>query len=46
VTLVTPYFFRFLQLTHLEEAARWDSDLIVLGSNGYGGWQRFLLGSV
>jgi nucleotide-binding universal stress UspA family protein len=30
----------------LEEAERWDADLIVLGSHGYALWQRFLLGSV
>jgi nucleotide-binding universal stress UspA family protein len=30
----------------LEEAEKWDADLIVLGSHGYSGWQRFLLGSV
>jgi nucleotide-binding universal stress UspA family protein len=30
----------------LDEAERWDADLIVLGSHGYSGWQRFLLGSV
>jgi nucleotide-binding universal stress UspA family protein len=30
----------------LDEAKRWDADLIVLGSHGYSGWQRFLLGSV
>lgn len=30
----------------LEEAERWEADLIVLGSHGYGLWQRFLLGSV
>jgi nucleotide-binding universal stress UspA family protein len=30
----------------LEEAERWDADLIVLGSHGYGLWQKFLLGSV
>ena len=30
----------------LDEAQRWDTDLIVLGSHGYSGWQRFLLGSV
>ena len=30
----------------LEEAERWGADLIVLGSHGYGLWQKFLLGSV
>jgi nucleotide-binding universal stress UspA family protein len=30
----------------LDEAEKWDADLIVLGSHGYGGLQRFLLGSV
>jgi nucleotide-binding universal stress UspA family protein len=30
----------------LDEAAAWRADLIVLGSHGYRGWQRFLLGSV
>jgi nucleotide-binding universal stress UspA family protein len=30
----------------LDEANRWGADLIVLGSHGYRGLQRFLLGSV
>jgi nucleotide-binding universal stress UspA family protein len=30
----------------LDEAEKWGADLIMLGSHGYSGWQRFLLGSV
>ncbi len=30
----------------LEEAERWHADMIAIGSHGYRGWQRFLLGSV
>jgi nucleotide-binding universal stress UspA family protein len=30
----------------LDEAEKWGADLIVIGSHGYSGWQRFLLGSV
>ena len=30
----------------LDEAESWGADLIVLGSHGYRGWERFLLGSV
>ena len=30
----------------LDGAEKWGADLIVLGSHGYSGWQRFLLGSV
>ncbi|HEU0184073.1 MAG TPA: universal stress protein, partial [Blastocatellia bacterium] len=30
----------------LDEAESWGADLIVLGSHGYKGWRRFLLGSV
>jgi nucleotide-binding universal stress UspA family protein len=30
----------------LDESEKWNADLIVVGSHGYRGWQRFLLGSV
>lgn len=30
----------------VEEAERWGADLIILGSHGYGAWNRLLLGSV
>jgi len=30
----------------IDEAEKWGADLVVLGSHGYRGWQRFLLGSV
>lgn len=30
----------------LDQADRWKADLIIMGSHGYGAWQRFLLGSV
>jgi nucleotide-binding universal stress UspA family protein len=30
----------------LEEAESWGANLIVVGSHGYGKWERFLLGSV
>ncbi|HKQ77070.1 MAG TPA: universal stress protein [Blastocatellia bacterium] len=30
----------------LDVAEHWGADLIVLGSHGYSGWRRFLLGSV
>lgn len=30
----------------LDKAESWGADLIVIGSHGYSGWQRFLLGSV
>jgi nucleotide-binding universal stress UspA family protein len=34
------------KLMILEEAEQWNPDLIVVGSHGYSGWQKFLLGSV
>lgn len=30
----------------LDESERWGAELVVVGSHGYRGWQRFLLGSV
>src|SRR5688500_14920005 len=30
----------------LDEAGSWGADLIIVGSHGYGRWERFLLGSV
>ncbi|MFT3744813.1 MAG: universal stress protein [Pyrinomonadaceae bacterium] len=30
----------------VEEAANWNADLIIMGSHGYGFWQRAVLGSV
>ncbi len=30
----------------IDEAESWGADLIVVGSHGYGRWERFLLGSV
>lgn len=30
----------------LEESERWHADVIAIGSHGYRGWKRFLLGSV
>jgi nucleotide-binding universal stress UspA family protein len=32
--------------TIIEEAENWGADLIIMGSHGYGFWQRALLGSV
>jgi len=41
-----PVFADRPKLAILDEAARWDADLIVLGSHGHRGVDRFLLGSV
>jgi nucleotide-binding universal stress UspA family protein len=30
----------------VEEAEKWDADLIIVGSHGYRSWERMLLGSV
>jgi nucleotide-binding universal stress UspA family protein len=30
----------------VEEAQKWEADLIVIGSHGYGFWERMMLGSV
>ena len=30
----------------VEEAQKWEADLIVVGSHGYGFWERMMLGSV
>ena len=30
----------------LDEAEKWDADLIMVGSHGYQAWERFLMGSV
>ena len=44
VETVTPTGFAKELIT--EEAARWGADLVVLGSQGCGFWERLLLGSV
>jgi nucleotide-binding universal stress UspA family protein len=44
--IVTKIISGSARVVILEEAERWGADLIVLGSHGYSGWQRFLLGSV
>jgi nucleotide-binding universal stress UspA family protein len=46
LTVTGSYFPGSPTATILEEAKKWGADLIVVGSHGYSGWQRFLLGSV
>ena len=46
LTLTTKQKTGFAKAVILDEAAHWGTDLIVVGSHGYQGVQRFLLGSV
>jgi nucleotide-binding universal stress UspA family protein len=44
VTVDTPVGWAKQEILHAAES--WRADLIVLGSHGYGAWERLLLGSV
>ena len=44
--LSTRVLFGSPEQTIVEEAENWGADLIVVGSHGYGFWERMLLGSV
>ena len=46
LTVATEHKTGFPKVVILDEAEHWGADLIVLGSHGYKGLQRFLLGSV
>ena len=46
VTVTTAVLIGSPRSAILEESENWKADLIVVGSHGYGAWQRLLLGSV
>ncbi|MFN7928269.1 MAG: universal stress protein [Blastocatellia bacterium] len=46
VTLLAAQKMGHAASTILDEAQEWGADWIIVGSHGYRGWKRFLLGSV
>lgn len=46
ISLTTSVLIGSPETAILEESEDWKADLIVVGSHGYSGWQRLLLGSV
>ena len=42
----TEVIFGYPKEVIVEEAEKWGADLIIIGSHGYGFWERMLLGSV
>lgn len=46
VEIITAQEIGHVPTTILDEAEKWEADLIVVGSHGYQGFKRFLLGSV
>ncbi len=46
LTVTTDIKTGFAKSVILDEAEKWGADLVVLGSHGYKGLQRFLLGSI